>query len=657
MIIRTFYTVLLCHLLVLCGYAQNSIKLMDVSKTEGLVSPYLWGSYWELGYGRSDRLWGEELFNRSFENRKPISKSSSWYNTYSGDIKEAKWLHSGYEEPIWYLLNDGRKDEKLPLISQEYWPAAHGKYFVEIDAKRAKGTVLLVQDRIYINRGRQYNVSGLFSSGTYLSEEKYSSHTVPVTIALYKEGNFQSPLSEIELGVNSNQFSLYQASLPAMDYEGWCSFAIKIPAGHKVGIDLLSLMSDDVVSGWKREAVERIRKELHPRVMRMPGGCFASLYNWRNGVGPREERPVSYDTWWGCELLNDVGTFEMVDLCQAIGAEPFFCVPVMFNNEYNAADWVDFCNNPDNEQRAAYGRKEPLNVKYWELENEPYRKFDAISYAKRCVTFAKAMKAKDPTIKIAMGNYWVFNKKFKEMLDIAGPYIDLITNRGGTIEEMHNDIAILKEYNKKHGTDIKLCHTEFRAPVTRNEGSTDGLNQKETGDETLFNASVRWKFAMNMVEQYIAYQNMGEHFFTANFTNLSDGWGECLINIPKEGTFLNAPGVAFSLMNSLDIAYPLEVELEKTDPNLVVQAAWNKERDKLTLVILNFNPTPQDLRIDYSKLGRKLKARNGCKISPESRWSFNSLENPENVKIEPFNTKAHRMVIDGMSLLAVELSE
>ena len=448
------------NLLILCLLsisiqAQNTIQIIDKDKTDSPVSPYLWGSFWEMGFGRSDCLWGEELFNRSFENTKPVSKSNSWYNSFSGDVKKAEWLHSGYEESKWYLWSEGCKIEKLPLVANEYWPAAHGKYFVEIDSKRAKGTVLLVQDRIYINRGRQYNVSGLFSSGTYLSEEKYSSHTVPVTIALYKEGNFQSPLSEIELGVNSNQFSLYQASLPAMDYEGWCSFAIEIPVGHKVGIDLLSLMSGDVISGWKREAVERIRKELHPRVMRMPGGCFASLYNWRNGVGPREERPVSYDTWWGCELLNDVGTFEMVDLCQAIGAEPFFCVPVMFNNEYNAADWVDFCNNPANEQRAAYGRKEPLNVKYWELENEPYRKFDAISYAKRCVTFAKAMKAKDPTIKIAMGNYWVFNKKFKEMLDIAGPYIDLITNRGGTIEEMHNDIAILKEYNKKHGTDIK----------------------------------------------------------------------------------------------------------------------------------------------------------------------------------------------------------
>lgn len=54
----------------------------------------------------------------------------------------------------------------------------------------------------------------------------------------------------------------------------------------------------------------------------------------------------------------------------------------------------------------------------------------------------------------------------------------MITNRGGTLEEMRADITILKAYNKTHGTDIKLCHTEYRAPVSRNEETTNGLNQK-----------------------------------------------------------------------------------------------------------------------------------------------------------------------------------
>lgn len=91
-------------------HAQNTIKIIDKDKTSTPVSPYLWGSFFEMGFGRSDLLWGELLFNRSFENTKPVSESNSWYTCYRGDVKEAKWWHSGYEEPKWYLLADGRKE-------------------------------------------------------------------------------------------------------------------------------------------------------------------------------------------------------------------------------------------------------------------------------------------------------------------------------------------------------------------------------------------------------------------------------------------------------------------------------------------------------------------------------------------------------------------
>src|SRR4051812_214405 len=47
---------------------------------------------------------------------------------------------------------------------------------------------------------------------------------------------------------------------------------------------------DDVIEAFGRIA---------PRVVRWPGGCFADDYHWRDGVGPRRERPVTVNTWWG----------------------------------------------------------------------------------------------------------------------------------------------------------------------------------------------------------------------------------------------------------------------------------------------------------------------------------------------------------------------
>ena len=38
-------------------HAQNTIKIIDKDKTSTPVSPYLWGSFFEMGFGRSDLLW------------------------------------------------------------------------------------------------------------------------------------------------------------------------------------------------------------------------------------------------------------------------------------------------------------------------------------------------------------------------------------------------------------------------------------------------------------------------------------------------------------------------------------------------------------------------------------------------------------------------
>jgi len=42
-------------------------------------------------------------------------------------------------------------------------------------------------------------------------------------------------------------------------------------------------------------------------VVRWPGGCFADEYHWRNGIGPKEQRPKMINThwveWWKTTLL------------------------------------------------------------------------------------------------------------------------------------------------------------------------------------------------------------------------------------------------------------------------------------------------------------------------------------------------------------------
>lgn len=357
--------------------------------------------------------------------------------------------------------------------------------------------------------------------------------------------------------------------------------------------------------GWRNNVVELTKNNLPSAIMRFPGGCFASLYNWRDGVGNRDQRPVNYETWWGNALVNDVGTGEFVDFCRMTNQVPFICVPVMFGTPENARDWVDFCNNSKNEQRIKGGYTQPLNVKYWELDNETYRRLDAITYANKCVEFSKAMKKVDPKIKIVMGNYWLFHAKFKEMLEIAYPYIDLISNRGGSMEELADDIKVLAAFNKKHNTNIELCHTEFRAPLERIGKGTDGLNKPKDADdkETLFTKAVRWEYGMSVLDQFIQFQHFGGDFAFANFVNFSDGWGENLINVPKDRTFLSSVGKAYEFLNKLSIAYPLKIENKDIDQDVELQIAWNQQKTKCTLIILNFANTKKEINFDFSDLG------------------------------------------------------
>jgi len=50
------------------------------------------------------------------------------------------------------------------------------------------------------------------------------------------------------------------------------------------------------IHGIRKEIVDRL-KQIHVPVVRWPGGCFADSYDWRDGVGPRKDRPTRTNFW------------------------------------------------------------------------------------------------------------------------------------------------------------------------------------------------------------------------------------------------------------------------------------------------------------------------------------------------------------------------
>ena len=125
--------------------------------------------------------------------------------------------------------------------------------------------------------------------------------------------------------------------------------------------------------GIRNDTVQALAKVGAP-LIRWPGGCFADMYHWEDGIGPREERPTRLNLWWDGTDSNAYGTAEFLETCKRIGAEPYICLNVGTGSPQEAVAWMEYCNfSGDTDytrKRAADGHPEPWNVKYWAVGNE-----------------------------------------------------------------------------------------------------------------------------------------------------------------------------------------------------------------------------------------------------------------------------------------------
>ncbi|MEQ9448682.1 MAG: alpha-N-arabinofuranosidase, partial [Rhodospirillaceae bacterium] len=71
-------------------------------------------------------------------------------------------------------------------------------------------------------------------------------------------------------------------------------------------------------NGMRGDVIDLVKK-LNVPVVRYPGGNFVSAYNWEDGIGPREERPVRLDLAWHTSESNAVGVHEFADWCDSVG--------------------------------------------------------------------------------------------------------------------------------------------------------------------------------------------------------------------------------------------------------------------------------------------------------------------------------------------------
>jgi alpha-N-arabinofuranosidase len=218
--------------------------------------------------------------------------------------------------------------------------------------------------------------------------------------------------------------------------------------------------------GYRKDVMQAVR-DLGVSVLRWPGGNFASGYNWKDGIGPQDLRPVRSEQAWGALESNRFGTDEFLRYCEKAGLTPYICINAGLGSIEDARQWVEYTNESRHtywaDQRRKNGRDAPWNVKIWGLGNEidgPWQlgHKNAEDYAKFALEAAKVMRLADSSIQlIASGSSyfgpnvdWIgWNRTVLEKLGGEIDYIALHTYIGNRDNDFERFLSASQDLDQR----------------------------------------------------------------------------------------------------------------------------------------------------------------------------------------------------------------
>jgi alpha-L-arabinofuranosidase len=663
---------------------RDTYRITGQTTAKTPVSPLLYSHFIEVGFGyQIAPMQAERFFNRSFEPFMPYNgntknsfgllvRGGPYITDWSGEA----WYHNGYEHNSWYaapgVANNPSviTDENTFFITKspvmavrlelEPGGCGHGVQSIRIlnDEKQKWGG--LAQDGKYLEQGKTYLFSGFLKS---------VSGSGQVEIRLYPKGNWDDALFTKKLTL-TQAYEKYNCEIPFPGPTSEVTFALFIAPGSIVEADAFSLVPADQFYGWKPSVVAAAER-VHPGLIRFPGGCFASFYDWKKAVGDPDTRQPEPSFYWGGQNSNDLGTDEMCMLCRKIGSEVMLCVNLYHPNKKgyldwegykkehpsydmpdftdpekgirNAADWVAYCNlkageSPMADWRVKNGYPEPFHVKYWEMDNEMSRWFTPEEYAREVVKYSRAMKAVDPSIKIGMISYDTGDEIVK-MLEIAGKDIDFLADRDDDEEgRLDRMLDIINHYNTANGTSIKYCDTEWQVHLYGAKNPKDEVDPRYLyGHKTKIKRAMvlgTWYCGLKAAGYLMNWQRKGDIVDFVNFNNFSNTHGQAVIESPKEGAYLTAPGRVYELLSRTPARWPLVIEGYRADRTdmFQVQAAYSLNRDTLVLYALNRSDSARAIQFDYSLLDKKYKSVNFSMLDADDIFARNKIDLPDEIR-------------------------
>ena len=382
--------------------AQTNVMEVNVKKAGAPVQSTMYGMFFEdINYAADGGLYGELVKNRSFE----FPQSFMGWQTFGNvELKD----DGPFERCPHYvtLSYPGHKERRTGLVNEGYFGigVTEGEdYRFTVWAKAPKGTARIIVQ--------------LMDPNTMGEKQEFAN---------------------TKLDIKGDEWNKYEVILNSDRTNNDARLRIYLDGKNPVSLEHISLFPVNTFNnrenGLRRDLAQALA-DGHPGVFRFPGGCIvegmdlATRYQWKNTIGPVENRPLNENRWlstFPSRFYPDyyqsygLGFYEYFLLAEDIGAEPLPVLNVGMACQYqnwndesahvpvdelepyiqDCLDLIEFANGDTSTTygsiRAQMGHPEPFNMKMIGIGNEQW---DTL-YFERLKPFVEAVREKYPDIKI-----------------------------------------------------------------------------------------------------------------------------------------------------------------------------------------------------------------------------------------------------------------
>lgn len=383
--------------------ATNNLTL-KADKPGAPIQPTMYGLFFEdINFGADGGLYAEKIKNRSFE----FPQHLMGWKTFGGVE----------------LRNDGPFDRNPHYV--RLTSAGHNHKHTGLENEGFVG--------IGVEKGEKYRFS------VWARVPQGGEGRLKVVLADRNTHGRSQDFASAKIKVTTTDWQKYTVELTP---DQTCAHAVlrvflRHPDTTAVDLEHLSLFPVDTWKGHEnglRKDLAQKLADIHPGVFRFPGGCIVegtdldTRYQWKNTVGPVENRPTIENRWHYTFThhffpdyfqSNGLGFYEYFLLSEEIGAEPLPVLNVGLSCQYqndrpedhvavdslapyiqDALDLVEFANGDTTTTwgslRAQMGHPAPFNLKMMGIGNEQW----GPEYVERLEPFLAAMRKAHPEIKI-----------------------------------------------------------------------------------------------------------------------------------------------------------------------------------------------------------------------------------------------------------------